>query len=532
MILKLQQVRNFLAGKVTLTLVLFFVILVIGIFARVWEFGSTPPGLNVDEASIGVEAYNLYKFGMDRNGLSYPVIFLSWGTGQQNALYAYLLLPFIILGGLNPFFIRLPMMLSGILSLPLMYFVGRKLGDERFGLICMFLMAISPWHIINTRWAVESNIFPFVFLLGFAALLAIEKDQHWFVVACAFFSLCLYAYGAAYASVPIFLVLSVIILLYYKRVTVPTVLKGLIVFAVMAFPIFLYILINTFKLNTIYLGPITIPRTLIVPRFQYMSAMFGGSPLKTMATNLASMIQLLWQQADGLAWNYVEPYGYFYKISLPFALAGLFLLVKTSTYRVAPQRWLLLSWILAALSVGVIQPSNLTRINLIFTPLLIGLGFLLMALHQRVKYSLLVSVVILSGAFIFFNISYHGAEYRRIASGVFNAGIIPAIEYANQATKGDICITDKVYFGYIYVLYAQKINPAEYLDKTVWVYPDATDNILRIPERIGRFIFVGSKCPNTAETVYILPLKESQPDNGVKYKDIQFSKFRVLIPKK
>ena len=145
---------------------LFLLILAVGIFARILDFSNTPPGLNPDEASIGVEAYYLLKFGMDRNGISFPIHLISWGSGQ-NAFYAYLLIPLIALRGLSIGTIRLPMMLSGILSLPLVYFAGKQLYDTKYALIVMFLMAISPWHIINSRWAVESNIFPFIFLVGF-----------------------------------------------------------------------------------------------------------------------------------------------------------------------------------------------------------------------------------------------------------------------------------------------------------------------------------------------------------------------------
>ena len=40
----------------------------------------------------------------------------------------------------------------------------------------MFFMAVSPWHIVNSRWAVESNIMPFLFLAGFTALLARVRE--------------------------------------------------------------------------------------------------------------------------------------------------------------------------------------------------------------------------------------------------------------------------------------------------------------------------------------------------------------------
>ena len=62
---------------------LFFLILSLCIFARIWEFWKLPPGLIADESSIGVEAYSLYHFGVDRNGISYSVYFVSWDSGQN-----------------------------------------------------------------------------------------------------------------------------------------------------------------------------------------------------------------------------------------------------------------------------------------------------------------------------------------------------------------------------------------------------------------------------------------------------------------
>ena len=80
--------------------ILIGVVLVLGVFARTWEYGHLPPGLNADEASIGVEAYDLAHFGVDRNGVSYPVHFIAWGSGQ-NALYGYILIPFVAALGLS-----------------------------------------------------------------------------------------------------------------------------------------------------------------------------------------------------------------------------------------------------------------------------------------------------------------------------------------------------------------------------------------------------------------------------------------------
>ncbi|HSR34126.1 MAG TPA: hypothetical protein VLY63_26465, partial [Anaerolineae bacterium] len=87
--------------------VLLLLALSLGCLARIWEFGRLPPSLNPDEASTGVEARNLYLYGKDRNGIGYPVKFISWGSGQD-VLYSYLLIPLVATAGLSPVVVRLP----------------------------------------------------------------------------------------------------------------------------------------------------------------------------------------------------------------------------------------------------------------------------------------------------------------------------------------------------------------------------------------------------------------------------------------
>ena len=257
--LKTDEIPKKSLNKKNIERILFVGILILGIFSRVWEFGLLPPGLNTDEASIGVEAFSLLHYGIDRNGIPFPVHFIAWGSGQ-NALYGYLLIPFIALLGLRPVVIRLPMLISGIASLPLLYYAAKKTADEHFALLTMFLLAISPWHILLSRWGLESNIFPFVFLIGYICLLRIDRRPGWFVAACVLFGLCLYAYGTAYLMVPVFLFCAIIILAKTKIIQKREIALGLVAFSLVTIPIFTFIAVNTFGLNSIELGAVTIPR--------------------------------------------------------------------------------------------------------------------------------------------------------------------------------------------------------------------------------------------------------------------------------
>lgn len=511
------------------TLILFTIILLIGIFARTWEFASLPPGLNPDEASIGVEAYYLYKFGMDRHGMTYPVHLISWGSGQ-NAFYAYLLIPFVALKDINAFAVRLPMMLAGILSMPLMFFAGKKLFNEKFGLLAMFFMAISPWHIVNSRWAVESNIMPFLFLAGFTALIFADTKNVGFIVSSIFFAFCLYAYGTAYAGVPVFLLLTVPLLLKLKRVTIAQVITGAILFLLIAFPILLFLAVNTLKLETLHLGVITIPRLPVEARYETMAAVFGESPFASLAKNANIMFNVLWTQSDAFPWNFVEPFGYFYKYTFPLVLVGFLLtLPYMKTQRV--ERWFIAAWMLASIVVGIIHPVNLTRFNIIFTPILFCLALLFLDLELRLPRSLPVAVGVFFIAFVFFNRAYHGEDYRKVTSAIFNEGVIPAIEYTVEKHDSLVCFTDQRYSLYIYVLLTQKYHPNEYVNDLQWINPEDPADPARTLLALKNFRFTPNDCLSDPTAAYILTLRETPPNTSVEYKEKKFDKFVVFLPK-
>jgi len=515
--------------------VMFLFILAMGVFARTWNFDTTPPGLNPDEASIGVEAYYLYKFGMDRNGVSHPVHLISWGSGQ-NVLYAYLIIPFVAAKGLNPESVRLPMMLSGILSLPLMYYVGKRLFGEKYGLVSMFFLAISPWHIVNTRWAVESNILPFIFLAGFSFFLAAEKKSILFIPASIFFALCLYAYGTAYVAIPVFLLLAVSSAIYLKKVGIKYIISGMLIFFLLSIPIALFILVNTYKLNDIYFGGITIPRLPVEARYESLAAVFEKDPLDDIASNLTVMLNLLWTQEDVFAWNFVESFGYFYKVTFPLALIGLFFLfIPFGIGREEKlfERWLLMAWMISSVMIGVIHPVNLTRINLIFIPILLFTVNGLISLDKVLKYAMPVTLVALSFAFIFFNLAYHGENYQKRANEVFNAGIIPAVKYASENNgAASICITEQTRFAYIYTLFVKKLHPSEYLNQIEWILPPAHPlDPARTPRVIGTYKFHIADCIKEPDAIFILKLGEVPPVSDINYKVKRFTKYEVYFPK-
>ena len=118
-----------------------------------------------------VEALCLADNGTDQYGTSWPTYFEAWGYSQMSTLYSYLLIPFVKLFGLSKFTLRFPMLLMGLLTLPLMWDVARRIGGRGFALTALFLLALNPWHMVMSRWALEANMLPHVVLLATELLL-------------------------------------------------------------------------------------------------------------------------------------------------------------------------------------------------------------------------------------------------------------------------------------------------------------------------------------------------------------------------
>jgi hypothetical protein len=507
--------------------ILYFSILAIGIFARTWEFQRLPPGLNADEASNGVDARSLLHFGTDRNNVPLPVKFISWGGGQD-ALYGYLLVPFVAVLGLTPTVVRLPMLLIGILSLPLFYSVADATFGGRLALLSMFLLAISPWHILLSRWALEANLFPFLFLAAYSCLLRVNKGGGWFLLTCVLLGLCLYAYGTAYAVVPVFFA-CIAALLCRERLVLPRfVIAGLLTFSVVAIPAGLLLLINTFGMSSIAVGPLTIPRFPVQARYEAATLIGSTTVLRTLAGNVWIAAKLLTTQSDGLLYNVIEPYGYFYAYSLPMALLGAVVLTRGLATAPRFEMILLASWLGAACLVPIFQAVNINRWNIIFMPLLLCTALGVQWLETRSTLALPAVVLVLLAGFAGFTRAYHGPVYGGQANWKFHAGLLPALHFARGVAVGPICVTDTITMPYIFALFSEETDPSAFVQTVRYADPAAP---LRQATSFGRYVFGGKNCAGRSDFTYVLAADELPPRLGNRYQYEFFDNFAVYYPK-
>ena len=308
--------------------IILYIILVVGFITRSVGININPKGLNVDEASSGYDAYSILEFGCDRNGNKFPVFLEAWGSGQ-NALYSYLMIPFIKLFGLNVITTRLPMVILGCISLIVWYNLLNEVKNKKFAIIGLSFLVICPWNIMKSRWGLESNIFPDFVLYAIYFIVKFIKTNNVskLYIASILLGISSYTYGTSYFFLPIFCIIMYIYLLYTKKVNIKNVILSFSIIFIIALPIMLYIIINTFDLNQIDLGIITIPK-LPVNRYEEQTSIFNGNILTKSIKNFVKSLKLLLTQDDGLSWNCIPGFGLFYIISIPFLVYGIIYYIK------------------------------------------------------------------------------------------------------------------------------------------------------------------------------------------------------------
>lgn len=339
-------------------------------FMHFYKLGSIPFGLHIDEAGMAYDAFCLANYSVDRYLNHFPVYLINYGGGQS-ALYAYMAALLIRLTGeVNPWIIRLPGALVGMLG----YFSGvmivRKCMGEKWGLLSSMFLAIFPYFIMQARFGLDCNLLLGISTFGLWLLLIAEekKKSLWFILAGVVWGICYYTYALGYLGNTLFLGVLLLYWLYHKRITWKWAFCFGIPILLMVWPLVLMLVINSLGLEELAIGPVTIPR---LPQYR------GGElSLSNMWEHFWTAWEVILTQ-DGLSYNALDNFYTMYRISIPFAVAGAVRMtvdmMKDIIYRwyagYHPLVILLYAWILMGMITGGSGP-NINRLNGIFFALL------------------------------------------------------------------------------------------------------------------------------------------------------------------
>lgn len=470
---------------------LLFLLIILGFSIRLLGISILPGGLNQDEASIGYEAFSILTTGFDRNANAYPIHLVSWGSGQ-NALYAYLSIPFIKLFGLNVFSVRIVNALFSCLSLVVFYLLFKLISDKKKALVALALLTICPWSIMSARWGLECNIFPTLFLLGvFFLLKGIQSNQIFLPASSLIFAISLYSYGTSYLIIPLFLLLIIPYLIRKKKIDFLHLSICLVTFIAVSFPILLFILINHLNLPEIHFAGMTIPK-LASNRTTEIFNLFNGDFPLTLIKNSIRFLSILVLQTDGNEYNAISSVGTIFFISFPFFIIGFIKIIRNKQFIKEDHHFIFFTWLLCSVILGLTSHVNINRINIIFIPIIyftvFGFYFVGDMLMNEYKKNFQLLLIGLYSLYFGFFSGYYLFIFKDEIKSEFSYGLGDAIKYADRINSvGTINITrNSINMPYIYVCFYNQTDP-DIFRKTV-VYKNNTDGFKEVLS-LGRYTF-------------------------------------------
>lgn len=440
-------------------------IMIITVVSRMIGIEKYPVGIHADEAYAGYEAYSMLNYGIDSWGYHHPVYLTVWGSGMS-ILESCMMMPFIKIGGLNLYMIRLPQAIMGVLSVFILYLLIKKICNQQMAYWAGFLVAVCPWHIMMSRWGLDANLAPAFILLGmYFSVLGLEKEKY-LIIAALFWGLSLYSYALTWIFVPAFLVLSFLYCRKYQKIRaakyfwVSAAVLGLI-----ALPLLLFVAVNQGILPEIKTQYLSIPKLVE----------FRSDELTFSISNIRDLLRIYIKQNDYSLMNTIPFFGLYYLFSLPVIVLGGWVCLTGAVSNMKNRKFgyeaFLVFWIILCTMIGVMRSMNAYRANIMNLAVLIlevmGIYWLCQRLHKEWFKKGLVLLYICS--FGFFELYYFTA-YQDDIKDIQRAGLEPALEYALDIQKDEkvdkICISDRI--PHPQILFYTKYPADAFLDTVSW----------------------------------------------------------------
>ncbi len=457
--------------------VFFAIILALAVLLNTYKLGEVPSGIDCDEAGMNMDAYYIANYGVDRFCKKNPVYFINFGDGQ-NALYTYLNAFILKLFKVNNYFtMRLPALILSIIEIVVCYLLVKEFRSKKEALLFMLLVTISPWHIMKSRWALESYLLSPLLLFSIYSLVkAIKANKHKllkFAISGLIFGITLYTYAISYIIIPIFLLLMLLYLIRKKQIKISQIIVFIVPLFILALPLILMLMVQHGWIEEIN-SFITIPKLLF----------YRGSDLDIadIFTNLGSLKEVLW--CDILNYNSLEEFGTLYYFGTVAMIIGLGItitsMIKKSNNKkeeIKTKEWtlkkkesinidldiIMLLIFASNLILALFTKLNANRLNGIYISATYFELVTLRYLYKNIKivfYGLLIAYLT---AFMLFIKSYfidHVNDYKPF----WDNSAVELMTYLNKF-EGRMIHADNIL--YIYNLYANKIPPEEFNENKV-----------------------------------------------------------------
>ena len=515
--------------------IIFFLLMLLGIFLRFYRLATLPEGFHQDEVSNSYEAFAIANYGIDRNGYRYPIYPITFGSGGGNPLLIYTYA--LILKFIEPsvFSYRCIFAIYGSLTLVLFYFFLKKTHGNKTALIGLGALAVMPWHVVLSRWGLDSNYIPFWCILIMLVFLYANQTQktHLYVITAILCAIILYCYGSATFVMPFFVLFACGYSLLTKRMNWKQLIYSGIGFLIFAMPIAIFYFINVFDFPAI-----------VTPYFSF--AKFTGNHTnstfialdstlpKALLENVVHLFKMLTIGCEDELWNYVPGYFTLYHFTFPITFLGIYIGFKELIHDIKAKTYnkhgLMCCMLLGATIVALMMSQNINRLVFLFLPLVYFMVVGAVSIGKYSKY-LLASIIILFSLGSCSFVKDYFTEYGPMSNYLFMKGYSSAITYAEEIREDDQVIYstyDNLASPFLTALLYSQTSPHDYLATATYKGEDAE---FRVATHFTHYYFgfpVDIKDSKYQDDILIISANEKENFKDLNYEMKEFDNFIVL----
>jgi len=507
-----------------------FIILAFAFLLRFVSLDSYPSGFSADEANQGYSAYSILRTGRDEWGELLPITPRSYGD-YRAPLYTYLTIPSIAIFGLNEFAVRLPNAVVGTAAVATIFFLVKELfKNSKLALLSAILLAVSPWHIMLSRGAFETNLPTFLYPAGVLFFLMGLTKRNYMFISAMFFSLSLFAYYSSRMLFPLLAIIIYFCFVFGRRKLFDFVKRQSVAFTIVLFfsLVALYTMFagsatrmtdvsilnaNTWRsvsesrYDAVILGLNDNISRLFDNKINKVSELFVKNYLSYFSTTF-----LFIEGAGESAYGLVPGIGLQYLFDVVFLIFAFFFIVRQKLYKDKALLFVLLMILIApipaALSTGIGRAANRASLMMPWIQILIGFGLfnLLKTIKERYFYFAIAGYYILALAFFLNRYFYHNPIEN---SRSMSYGWKEASRYLElvEPTFDQIIVSNEFSEPQMFVAFYRAMNPTIVQAASVnWLAYEQEG--LKFVDQLGtyglgKYLFTGinykanSKRPNT-----------------------------------
>lgn len=492
-------------------------IIIFGIIIRTINITEIPIGLHADEAGAFYDAYCIANYGTDRYLNPNPFYGINYGGGQST-LYMYLTALFIKIIGFKILAVKLPALILSSISMIVFYKILDKFGNKKISIIGTLLIAIVPWHFMQSRWGLDCNLMSSMILISTYALLCAKKTFG-YIVSGILFGITLYTYILSYIIVPIILLLTMIYLLYIKKIKIRNIIQMGIPLALLAIPLILNLMVNNGILPEIRTDIFSMPRLFI----------YGNRVSEISLYNIPENFFVIFIRmfaADPCNYNSFVEFGTLYYISIPFAIIGIIKILENfktdlKSKKISLNIIFLILFTSSFIFDLFVHGIWVNTINGIYIPLIYIIA---KGIYEVVTKHKKIGILIFSAYFISFIIfiAYYFGYYGSINTDVgFNKSTMEVVKYIEENDKFDgkkVYIKSGAVQPYIYTLIGNETDPKEFMKDKVMSGTMVFS--------YGRYIFYNYNI--NEDTIYVINKKYEDSKEKLLQKGFKFEEFEDL----